>query len=806
MHMATITADPVTLQAEYSRSLRIMARQQATPLEQTEIWRGTDEVSLVAEDPALVEEAMVVRAALATRRLLLTMPIGIEADELIVGTFRAKWFDQPNLPDFSTAEEKALYGIARNYGSYGHNAADYGTLIRDGLSGIRAKAQGGLERMATSDDPERERKAAFYRSIIVICGAVRDFAARYAERAEELAAGEADPERADELLKIASICRRVPEQPASSFQEALQSFVLYHIAIHAVHFDGALGRPDQAFYPLLQADLDNGVLSYAEAQELVDCFVLKINDCARHSTGGRFVRSGLFHNTVLAGQKADGSDATNEVSYMILDALRRLVTNFPTVSVRLHRRSPERLIRACCEVMRSNAGAPALYNDEIFVPALAKAGIPIEDARDYANDGCWETTVCGKTQFTYYTFSAAKSVEWVLTRGQGLPIDWKRALGWKSKETYSPVPASELQVRWPEDLDICGPEYWAMATDGFRSTGQRTYGQPIDTGDPCTFQTFEQFMEAVQRQIDYQVNKCMSDYMDRYATEAAAAFGSRGPTPLASALIQDCLEKGRPYGDGGERYTVCGIDSCALGNAADSLTAIEKLVYRERVLSMEQLIALLRSNFQGAEDMRSMFITRAPKYGNGDAVADGMLARLIILISDSIEKHALEFALPERYHLAWGMLAGTFEWANAHGASLGAMPDGRRASEPSSSNLGPSLGMAMKGPTAMLRSYASLPLERVRTGGPLDLQMDGTTLGGVVGLERLVGMVRSFVELGGNIMTITLADGETLRRAQKEPDKYRHLRVRLGGSQAYFVGLTPEQQNYYIARVERGLS
>jgi formate C-acetyltransferase len=152
------------------------------------------------------------------------------------------------------------------------------------------------------------------------------------------------------------------------------------------------------------------------------------------------------------------------------------------------------------------------------------------------------------------------------------------------------------------------------------------------------------------------------------------------------------------------------------------------------------------------------------------------------------------------------MLAGTFEWANRHGASIGAMPDGRRASEPSSSNLGPSLGMATKGPTAMLRSYASLPLSRVRTGGPLDLQMDGTTLGGEAGLARLMGFVQSFVELGGNIMTITLADGETLRRAQKEPDKYRHLRVRLGGSQAYFVGLAPEMQNYYIARVERGLS
>ena len=805
MPVTTKPVDVATLVAEPARSLRINARQQATPLQEMEIWEGIDNVSLLDEDPALAAEPLIVRAALATRRLLLTMPASFEADELIVGTFRAKRTSQPRLPDYITAEEKARYGIARDYGWYGHNAADYATLLRVGLSGLREKARAGLARCSASDDPEAARKVAFYRSVIIALGAVRDSAARYAALADELAAGEADPGRAAELRAIAAVCRNVPENPASSFQEGLQSFIFYHMAIHAVHFDGALGRIDQCFYPLLQADLDRGALTLQQAQELVDCFVLKINDCARGARRGPSVTRGYFHNVVLAGHKRDGRDATNEVTYMILDSLRRLVTNFPTVSVRLHRGSEERLIRACCEVMRSSAGAPALYNDEIFMPALVGAGIPIEDARDFANDGCWETTVCGKTQFTYMTFSAAKSVEWVLTRGQGLPIDWKRALGWKSEETYAPVPPSELEVRWPENLDVPGPDFYPMATDGIRSIGQRTYGEPFDSGDPCAFSTFEEFMGAVEAQLDFQVTRCMADYIERYTTPAAIEFGSRGPTPLASALIGNCLEKGRQYGEGGEQYTVAGVDVCALANAADSLCAIKKLIYEERVLTMEQLIAMLRNNFQGAEDVRSMFITRAPKYGNGDPVADGMAGRLIAFIADRLEKHTPEFTLPQRYHLTWGMLAGTFEWANAHGASLGASPDGRRASEPSSSNLGPSLGMAMKGPTAMLRSYASLPLDRLRSGAPLDLTMDGTTLAGEAGLARLVGFVRSFVELGGNIMTVTLIDGATLRRAQKEPDKYRHLRVRLGGSQAYFVGLAPSMQDYYIARVERGL-
>lgn len=181
-----------------------------------------------------------------------------------------------------------------------------------------------------------------------------------------------------------------------------------------------------------------------------------------------------------------------------------------------------------------------------------------------------------------------------------------------------------------------------------------------------------------------------------------------------------------------------------------------------------------------------------------------MAARLLNVVGDAVEKYAQMLAVPDRFNMIWGMLAGTFEWAPAHGASIGATADGRRASEPSATNLGFATGAAMHGPTAALRSYASLPLQRLRTGAPLDLTIDGTTLSGEAGLQRMVGFVRSFVDLGGNLMTITLADAATLRHAQEEPDKYRHLRVRLGGSQAYFVGLGRDMQDYYIKRAEQG--
>ena len=802
--MVTVTMDAVREAVDTPRGERILARQRAKSVDESDMWGALDDVSLLEENPELAAEPLVVRKALAVRRLLLDMPATIAPDELIVGTFRARLLSQPKVPDFITAEEKARYDIDQNYGWYGHSTLDYAGLIAKGFSGVRAEAQAGLERLSASDDPDVQRQVAFYRSIVISCDAMRDFAQRYVDLAGALASSESDPQRAAELRQIERICSRVPEHPAASFHEALQSYALYHVAIHSVHADGAMGRIDQYFNPLLERDLENGALTYAEAQELVDCFVLKINDCTRYWTS-QTIRMGRFHNVVLAGQTRDGRDATNEVSYMVLDSLRRLSSNFPTVSVRLHKGSPDRLVRACCEVMRSNSGAPALYNDEIVVPALVDAGIPIEDARDFANDGCWETTIAGKTQFTYVTFSAAKALEWVLTRGRGMPLDWKRALGLKRSETYGPVPACELAVSWPEDLEWSGS---GMVTDGTRTVGQRTFGVPLDTGDPLGFDTFEALMAAMETQIDHQVKTEMKWYMDRCKTEASLAFGARGPTPLASAFIQDCLARGKGYGEGGELYTICGVDVCAIASAADSLAAIRKFVYEDHVFELGQLIDLLRNNFEGAEDIRSMLMTRAPKYGNGDPTVDALAARLLNFIADSVEAHAQEpdMTLPGGFRLVWGVLTGTFEWAPSHGAGLGASSDGRRASEPSSSNLGPSVGMAMQGPTAALRSYASLPLRRLRTGAPLDLSMDGSTTAGEAGLARLMGFVRSFVDLGGNFMTITLIDGDTLRQAQKEPERYSNLRVRLGGSQAYFVGLPPSFQDYYIARVERGIS
>jgi formate C-acetyltransferase len=663
--------------------------------------------------------------------------------------------------------------------------------------------------LSSQDAPDGEHKRGFYRAVIICCDAVRDLAERYAALAEELAATAGDPARAVDLHTIAEVCRRVPENPASSFHEAIQSLVFYHIALHNVHFDAALGRLDQFFYPFLRNDLDRGAITFEEAQELIDCFVLKINDCAWHGslTGDKVreifggpVRRGLFHNAVLGGQTPDGRDATNDVTYMLLDSLRRLATIFPTVSVRLHSGSPEKLIGACCEVLRTGAGAPALYNDDVFIPALVKAGIPIDDARDFANDGCWEVTIGGKTGFSYRNFCPLKCLEWVLTRGRGLPVDWKRILGWKAEEDFGLVPASDLSVGCPEGLE--SPAGVLLADRTLVSRRQHWHGraEPLDTGDPCAFDSFEELMSALEAQIEHQIRKLMADYVAELGKDTWIA-----PNPLCSTLLQDCVDIGRDFCDGGVRYDLRGVNAPTIANTADSLCAIRKFVFEDGILSMAQMIHMLQNNYEGDEDIRAMLVSRAPKYGNDDEAADAMAARLLNFVGDTVERVSREMTVPEGYHLVWGHLSGTFELATRYGGWAGATPDGRHASEPVAVNLSPSIGMAMKGPTAVLRSYTRLPLDRLRTGAPLDLRVDGSTLAGEAGLSRLIGFVRSFIELGGGLMTISVVDADTMRRAQKEPSKYRHLRVRLGGSQAYFVGLSREQQDFQIMRAEHSL-
>ena len=356
-----------------ARVARLREGLMAELLTDPDTW-NLDHVSLVQENPALAALSPAVRYALAIARMLAELPISIGDDELIVGDMpRRTRFSLVPLPDYLTDQERVALGpdyrlfVRKN--PLGHYAADYARLIEVGLRGMREQARASLARREGDSGDEAAKGREFCKAAIICCDAIRDFAERYASLATEKAVAEPDPLRRRELERIAEACRQVPENPARSFAEALQSVYLYHAVIQIVQQDAALGRLDQVFWPAYRADIAAGNLTTAEAQELIDCFIIKLNDFVLLHTSDYWgtMEPGL-QNVMLGGQSGEGEDATNDLTYLFLNSLRRLRLNNPTISVRLHDRSPDRLVRACCELLRSGGGFPALYNDEVFIP------------------------------------------------------------------------------------------------------------------------------------------------------------------------------------------------------------------------------------------------------------------------------------------------------------------------------------------------------------------------------------------------------------------------------------------------------
>ncbi|RLE09391.1 hypothetical protein DRJ04_09940 [Candidatus Aerophobetes bacterium] len=387
---------------------------------------------------------------------------------------------------------------------------------------------------------------------------------------------------------------------------------------------------------------------------------------------------------------------------------------------------------------------PAIFNDEIIVPALEKSGIPVEDARDYANDGCWETLIPGKTEFRYYLMNTPLCLELSLNQGY-----------------------SRLRKR----------------------------KEGVDTPHPLSFVSFSQVMDSFYRQLDYQIEKLISIIVEFYGCLYEIA-----PVPFLSSTIDECMERGLDITQGGAKYIMHALLLMGLSHTVDSLAAIKKLVFEEKLVSMQELLEALDNDFRGKENLRQLLITRSPKYGNDDDYVDNIAKEVLTYFVRSVQRHAQ--AYPQR-KVKFYTGVGSFEFYVLGGKMVGATPDGRLSMQPFSSNFSPSLGQAIEGPTSTVNSFAKMDLIDLPTGSPLDLSLDKKALKGEEGLERLMAFVQSFLSKKGNMLTISVNSVEELRRAQKEPDKYRHLRVRVGGWQAYFVDLTKEHQDHHIARLEQ---
>jgi len=598
-----------------------------------------------------------------------------------------------------------------------------------------------------------------------------DYAVRLAERCEMEAKAQGDEQRAEELLQMAANLRQAPAGPAKTFWQALQAVWLLHVVFHSTMNGNAMGRLDQYVWPYLQADLDAGRLDLARAAELVDCFCLKFNERAqttedqrpearkreafdpsrrtRHYTSSQIgtdrdrldATNHWLQNIVIGGLRPDGTDGTNPLSFLLLDSYHRNRMTNPLVTLRVHRDSPDSLVARTCEVLKEGGGMPAIFNDEAIVPDLERIGIPTPDARDYTNDGCWEVIVPGRTDFRFQRLSMMLCLEWALNRG-------------------------------------CS-----------RLDGQQV---GLDTGDPRSFSTYGEVWQAFVAQMDAMVGRLVSRVVETINDRSTIA-----PVPLLSALIDGAISSRRDMTAGGARYRTFGMLAESAAHTIDSLTAIKTLIFEERRATMADLCDALDANFQGYEPLRARLLA-APKYGNDDERADAVGREMIQAFTQIVARHAEA----HRSLIKFPCGVGTFSWYIGIGEGLGASPDGRPAGEPVSSNFSPALGRDLEGIPGAILSYAKMQRCALPAGGPLDLRLARRLVVGEEGTTRMAGLIRGFVDTGGAMMTLTVADTEELRAAQREPERYKSLRVRMGGWCAYFTMLSREQQDHHIRRQE----
>ena len=722
---------------------------------------------------------LIVRKALAEKQKLTLAKIGIWDNQMFAGCYTLKnerLSITAKLPEYASDAEKAE-GEKHGFGMYtlfGHISPDYPKLLGKGIAGIRMTIE---EKMK---DPQlTDINRDFLEAARISLEGFDIFAQRHSRFLYEKAKTVTDAKWRGELLRAAEATARCPAHPATTYFEACQAAWLMHLAFQLTGNHLALGRPDQYLNPYLEADLAAGRLTLADAQEITDCYLLKFNERAqdnhvaamqleldriqafndkrwrerkltdigqqRYNVRDNIDSTNHWNQNMIIGgvRPEDGSDAINGVSVMILESFRRIRMTNPVLSVRVHKGTPDWFYRQVAITLKTGGGLPAIYNDEVVIKAYQGFGIDEKDARDYANNGCWEILLPGRTDFYFIKCNMLKCMEWALNHG------------------------------------VCH-------VDGKMEVP--------DLGDPASFDSLDVLFEKLMANV-------------RIVAESVAAFMEKtrpkrstiAPTPLLSALLDGPIENGRDMTDMSTRFIIGGLIAEGLSHVIDSLCAIDKLVYRERKYTMSQLVDALNANFEGYESMRTDFAS-CPKYGSNDPTANAMGRRVIQAYSGIVK--SVDEKTPTIKFMPG---VGTFSWYIAVGEGTGASADGRRMGEPVASNFSPSAGAMVNGITGAIQSFCHMELDLLPIGSPIDLGMSERYVVGDAGTTRLMGLMKSFTELSGNLLTISVADVAVLKDAQLHPEQYKDLRVRMGGWSAYFTMLSKDQQEHHIRKSEAGI-
>ncbi len=741
------------------------------------------------------DEPLIVRKAMALEYMCQHLPAYIKRDELIVGNpnqTSVAWGTV--LPIYFTEEEReeAARHELNECSVWGHHPPKWDMVIKVGIKGIRAEIEAAIEREVNAVQTD-QAKLDLYRAMIIAVNGVVQFAQRHAAAALREAMRCPNPIRRAELLEIHRICSHVPENPARNLQEAAQAYWFTYCIVNSGGEYVPLARGDRYLYPYYTEDLKANRITQEKAVDIVGSFLVKCNEriiidtkrAENHSNFGMFSQGRIpdeaapksqtggydsraltwqededinsdanfnygqsgndwLMNFIVGGQDAEGRDATNELSYLILDLVHDMQLVMPTIGARVHKNTPEAFWTKLAEVLRYGQGEPMVYNDETIIPGFVDQGVPVEDARDYTNDGCWETLIPGKSHFSYAHVENLTCLEWVLFRGVS------------------------------------------------QKTGLK---EGLDTGDPAAFTDFEELYAAYQKQMFERIDFHCKRRMENLGLSSMIA-----PDPLMSAITDDCITRGRDISQDGAKYIFHLILATGLANTVDALAVIKKLVFEDQSVSMAQLIEALAKNWEGHELLRLRAIKKVPKFGNDDDYVDQIASRLMKDLEGRVDywrRHQDMIKFP--------VGVGTFENYAALGHPIWASADGRHAGAMIAPNYSPYPGYDVEGPTAIFKSITKPNLLKYYCGCPVDISLNANEFEGELGVDRLKSLIKSFCDMGGQILTITSTTVADLKDAKVNPEQHQGLRVRMGGLSAYFIAMAPVQQDNIIKRFEKGV-
>lgn len=809
----------------------------------------SDRAVLLTESYKVTEgEPIITRRAKAFEHILENIPITIRDDELIVGSatkaprgcqvfpeYSFEWltaeFDTVatrSADPFYISEEtketlrevykywkgkttselatsymsaEALTAIEHNiftpgnyfYNGVGHVTVDYPKVLKIGYNGIIKEAEEALMALSRGD-ADYARRSHFLSAVIRSCKAAIKYSKRYASLAAEKAKGTQDLKRRRELEIIASNCQSALEYGAKSFYEACQSFWFIQMLLQIESSGHSIspGRFDQYMYPYYKADLDSGAITREFAQELMDCIWVKLNDlnkCRDASSAEGFAGYSLFQNLIAGGQDKNGEDATNDLSFMCITATEHVFLPQPSFSVRVWNGSPHEFLIRAAELTRTGIGFPAYYNDEVIIPALQNRGLTLEEARDYNIIGCVEPQKAGKTDGWHDAafFNMCRPLEMVFSNGydKGVKI---------------------------------GPS----------------------TGDVGKMTDFEEFKKAYETQMNYFIELLVN------ADNAIdAAHGERCPLPFESSMVDDCIKRGKSVQEGGAVYNFTGPQGFGIANIADGMYAVKKLVFDEKKYSLSFFKEALENNF--GEDMDKAMAERLTETAVKQIAESGreIDEETVKIVYGAVRENRASEENKKKYKQLREDIDGLFKFGNdideidvfaremaytytkpvekygnvrggtfqaglypvsanvPLGAQTGATPDGRLAYTPIADGVSPAAGRDVNGPTAAANSVSRLDHYIASNGTLFNMKFHPSALSGRSGLESFVALVRGYFDRKGSHMQFNVVSRETLRDAQKNPDKYRSLVVRVAGYSALFTTLSRSLQEDIINRTEQ---